>query len=231
MEVPEKPNITGLILARGGSKEIPLKNLATVGNIPLLARAIHAMKEFGKFDSIWVSTDHEDIASCSRHHGAQVFMRNPKNAKDYSKSIDAVQEFLKFHKEVDILCLVQCTSPFIQPKYLRKGYKLMTKKGFDSVFSGMRDKKFRWKVVDVEAGGCTQPINLTSNHRKRRQDMQGEIVENGMFYFTKRDLLEQGVFQGGRIGYVEIPAEDSIEIDSKLDLLIAQAIHQHSSTL
>ena len=25
-------------------------------------------------------------------------MRNPKNAKDYSKSIDAVQEFLKFHK-------------------------------------------------------------------------------------------------------------------------------------
>ena len=32
------------------------------------------MQEFGKFDSIWVSTDHEGIAECAQACGAKVFM-------------------------------------------------------------------------------------------------------------------------------------------------------------
>ena len=37
----------------------------------------------------------------------QVFKRGSENAKDESTSIDAVQEFLASHKEVDVLCLIQ----------------------------------------------------------------------------------------------------------------------------
>ena len=40
-------NITGLILARGGSKGIPKKNLAFFKGKTLLRRAIMTMKEFG----------------------------------------------------------------------------------------------------------------------------------------------------------------------------------------
>jgi hypothetical protein len=29
----------------------------------------------------------------------------------------------------------------------------------------------------------------------RRQDFAGEIVENGMFYFARRPLLDKGLFQ------------------------------------
>jgi len=36
-------HIAGLILARGGSKSIPLKNLALVGGKPLLVWALEAM--------------------------------------------------------------------------------------------------------------------------------------------------------------------------------------------
>lgn len=50
-----------LILARGGSKGIHLKNLQTVGGISLLSRAIFTAKAAGLSD-ITVSTDHPLIA-------------------------------------------------------------------------------------------------------------------------------------------------------------------------
>ena len=30
-----------------------------------------------------------------------------------------------YHQEVDVLCLIQCSSPFIQPDFLESGYKLI----------------------------------------------------------------------------------------------------------
>ena len=98
---------------------------------------VFCCREFGKFDSVWVSTDHEGIAECATACGAKIFRRNEENASDDASSISAVQEFLSSHKEVDVLCLIQCTSPFIQPDFLESGYKMVLQ-GYDSVFSVTR---------------------------------------------------------------------------------------------
>jgi N-acylneuraminate/3-deoxy-D-glycero-D-galacto-nononate cytidylyltransferase len=42
------------------------------------------------------------------------------------------------------------------------------------------------------------PLNFNPRKRPRRQDLNGELVENGMFYFTRRNLILNGVIQGGR---------------------------------
>ena len=104
--LPVSPHICGLILARftykflyafktqfprGGSKGIPLKNLAPLGSRPLLAWALGAVLEFGntqfsqllkvnnpgKFDSTWVSTDHPGIKECALACGAKVTPPHP----------------------------------------------------------------------------------------------------------------------------------------------------------
>lgn len=75
----------------------------------------------------------------------------------------------------------------------------------------------------------TRPLNFDPVRRPRRQDWKGDLVENGMFYFAKRQLLEtQGLLQGGRkCTYVEVDAKLSLEIDSSLDLALAQQIVLH----
>lgn len=51
-----------LILARGGSKGIPRKNLAPIGGVSLLARAIQTIQKANVFREIWVSTDDDEIS-------------------------------------------------------------------------------------------------------------------------------------------------------------------------
>ena len=62
--------------------------------------------------------------------------------------MDAVREFLLERAEVDIVALIQCTSPFVQPRFLAEALDLATLGGgCDSVFSVAREKKLRWKEV------------------------------------------------------------------------------------
>ena len=49
------------------------------------------------FDSIWVSTDHDEIARISEEWGAKVFRRSGETARDQATSLEAVHEFLRIH--------------------------------------------------------------------------------------------------------------------------------------
>lgn len=55
--------MVALILARGGSKGVPLKNLRQVGGLSLLARSLCLAHNSQVFRDIWVSTDHFGIGT------------------------------------------------------------------------------------------------------------------------------------------------------------------------
>nr|CAD7459955.1 unnamed protein product [Timema tahoe] len=120
--------------------------------------------------------------------------------------------------EVVVVALIQCTSPFLRPSFLDTAYSMMSGGDYDSVFSVTREFKLRWK----ELAGGVEPLNFDPSHRPRRQDWPGELVENGMFYFTTCRLAQQGLLQGERCGVVEIPKNCSIEIDTPFDLELAR---------
>ena len=222
------PHTAALILARGGSVGIPLKNIVPLGGRPLISWALDAILQTGDavFDSVWVSTDHADIASAARDHGGRVgvFWRSARHARADSPSVAAVAEFMRARPEVDVVCLVQCTSPFVRPEFVASAHRLLAEGDHDSVFSVTRVKKFRWREVSQDKPGPTQALNFDPAARPRRQDWKGDLVENGMFYFARRHLVEKGVLQGGKCSYVEVPNEYSLEIDSPLDLAFAESV-------
>lgn len=51
-----------LILARGGSKGLKLKNLVEIDGLSLLSRTIKTIKNTNCFRYVWVSTDDKQIA-------------------------------------------------------------------------------------------------------------------------------------------------------------------------
>lgn len=43
--------------------------------------------------------------------------------------------------------------------------------------------------------GKVLPVEFNAEARPRRQDWAGDLVEAGMFYFSKRKLAMRGIFQ------------------------------------
>lgn len=56
-------SVVALILARGGSKGIKLKNIQKIDGVTLLGISLTEIQRAGIFESIWVSTDNGDIAA------------------------------------------------------------------------------------------------------------------------------------------------------------------------
>ncbi|MED6243888.1 hypothetical protein ATANTOWER_029311 [Ataeniobius toweri] len=138
---------------------------------------------------VWVSTDHDEIAKVAKSWGAKVHRRSQKVSRDCSTSLETIQEFLEDNPEVMVVCNIQATSPCLHPFHLQEALKKITEDGFDSVFSVVRRHQFRWKEVKEGSSKSTQPENLDPWNRPRRQDWDGDLYENGSFYFATRDLI------------------------------------------
>jgi len=207
--------VVSVILARGGSKEVPNKNIINLCGKPLISYAISA--SLGSVSSeTWVSTDCNDIKNVSESCGARVIMRPPELATDFSKSEDSLIHFIE-NISCDIVVFIQPTSPFIKSEYIDRGIGMIGPR--NSVFSAYKEHWFpRWSKDVV-------PDGWDVDSRPMRQDVDYKYVENGAFYITTSHLLSRNrVRYSGAIGIVEMPFYESIQIDSYDDLLMAEAL-------
>ena len=117
-----------LIPARGGSKRIPRKNIRTFRELPMIAWSIRAAQLAGCFDRIIISTEDEQIAGIARNHGAEVpFMRPKDLADDYTTTQAVIGHAIIWFEsnglELDAICCIYATAPFVQPEDLAKDCK------------------------------------------------------------------------------------------------------------
>jgi CMP-N,N'-diacetyllegionaminic acid synthase len=215
-----------VLLARGGSKEIPRKNLIDVCGQPLISYGIGAAVFAGL--ETWVSTDDEEIAAVSKEWGAKVLMRPAELATDTSQSEDALLHFAE-NVEFDRLVFIQPTSPLLKLRHIKEGLRLMEQ--YDSVFSGNIDHWTpKWGDVNYRKNSAIEkrllPISWKLDNRPRRQDAAGGVyTENGAFYITSKErLMESECRYSGNIGCYEMLQSESFQVDSYDDLRIIEAI-------
>lgn len=78
-----------IILARGGSKRLPRKNILDFHGKPLIAWTIEAALKSSQYDRVLVSTDDQEIAEISRSFGAEVPFIRQSAADDLTPSSEA----------------------------------------------------------------------------------------------------------------------------------------------
>ena len=201
--------ILSVILARGGSKGIPSKNIVDLNGKPLISYTIESSLQ-SNVDETWVSTDSSEIASVSSTYGASVIDRPSDISTDTSQSEEALLHFTDNH-DFDIMVFIQPTSPLINSEDINKGLEMMDE--YDSVFSVTKEHWIpRW-TMDVK------PFEWEIDNRPMRQDKPETYIENGAFYITKRkNLLESKLRYSGKMGVVEMPLSRSFQIDTFDDL-------------
>ncbi|WP_349637092.1 acylneuraminate cytidylyltransferase family protein [Streptomyces sp. RerS4] len=224
-------NVTAVIPARGGSKGIPGKNVAEVGGVPLVARAVRACLGAAHVTRVVVSTDDEAIAAAARAAGAEVVERPTALGSDEASSESALLHALDRLEEgparpVDVLVFVQCTSPFLTAEEVDACVLAVVRDGADSSFTAAPFHGFLWSTTpDAGPGHHAHGVNHDSASRPRRQDRTPEYLETGSVYAMRADgFRTHGHRFFGRVQLVPTAPERAIEIDEPGDLVRARAL-------
>lgn len=207
---------------RGGSKSIPLKNIKLMAGMPLAYWTIKAAVDCSFIDEVVVSTDSINIKetlSFISSSKLSFFERSLENASDTASTEDAMVEYFKNHK-CDQLVLIQATSPLLSSNDLDNAFKKLSSSDFDSLLSLVKIKRFYWKE---DKNNEVKPVNYSFKNRPRRQDFEGQLVENGAFYITKySSFIESSCRLNGKIGFYEMEEDSYVEIDEPSDWQVVE---------
>lgn len=220
------PRTVAIIPARGGSKQIPRKNLQRVGGVPLVERAVRAAASADGIHLVVVSTDDAEIAAVSRAAGAHVVRRPSDISGDTATSesaiLHALDELEAQGERYDIVAFLQATSPFIPSEILADAVAEVHADRADSVFSAHQTFGFLWRR---DADGAAEAINHDAAHRPRRQDREPHHLETGAFYVFRADGFRESRHRFfGRTRIAEVPEWTAIEIDDDQQLRVARAL-------
>ncbi|MFT4305517.1 MAG: acylneuraminate cytidylyltransferase [Microbacterium sp.] len=211
--------VGAVILARGGSKGVPGKNVARVGGIPLIARAVRSACAARGVDEVLVSTDGADIAAAARAAGAEVIDRPAELAVDTASSESALLHALGVRRAagrpLDVVVFIQPTSPFIFAADIDAAVERVVSGEADVAFAAFETYAFLW--ADAAAGAVG--VNHDHSFRPRRQDREPHYQETGAFYVMRAVGFEQAGFRFfGRVAVQPVSEDWAIEIDTPAEL-------------
>ncbi len=222
-----------MIPARGGSKGVPGKNLAEVGGVALVARAAAACRGAATVTDVLVSTDSEAIAAAARAAGADTVRRPAALSGDTATSeaalLHALEAFEELHSlTVDVVLLVQCTSPFLTPADVESVAAAVATGAADSALTVAPFHGFVWReTADADATGITgiTGVNHDKAVRPRRQDRPQDLLETGAAYAMDAAGFRKARhrFFGRTLPVVTDPAR-VLEIDDPHDLARARLL-------
>lgn len=232
-----------IIPARGGSKGIPGKNIADLGGRPLIAYSIEAALEAISIlnsthngnglesDRVIVSTDSHEIAAKASEEGITVpFLRPAELSTDSAGSREVILHAMDFADRqgisYDCVVLLQPTSPFRNGRHVIEALRLFNPSETDMVVS-VRKASANPYYNCFETDPSTGYLHISKGDGllTRRQDAPEAWEYNGAIYVINPSSIREmplGAFPR-RIPY-EMSAEDSLDIDTPLDLTVARAL-------
>lgn len=216
-----------VIPARGGSTGLPRKNVLRLGGVPLVVRAIEQAQASRAVDEVVVSTDDAEIAALSEQAGAEVVWRPSELAMDRTPTVAVLTHVLQTRRGEampDRVVTLQPTSPMRLPRHIDEAIGLLTPE-FDAVVSVCPVSHSPYKMFSVVRDTLQPLLEAAPPPGTPRQDLPPVYQENGAVYVTWTSVLrEQNSIWGRRTRPFLMDAESSVDIDTAIDLLMAETI-------
>ena len=225
----EKLNIIAIIPARGSSKSLPRKNIRPLAGKPLIYYTIKEAKKLPYLDKVVVSTEDVEIAEIARGYGAEVIKRPEELAKDDTPSLPVFQHAIQYLEDArdyhpQVIVILQPTSPLRTAEDIDRVVEKFLKSGCHSVVSICEiEYPLVWMYTLEE--DRLKPVIEGGEDINRRQDAPKVYRMNGAVYVTHRDIImrENRVLGDDTRAYI-MPPEKSIDIDSEIDLRLAELL-------
>ena len=208
--------VLALILARGGSKSIPRKNIMPINGKPLIAYSIETGLKCKNIDRLIVSTDDKEIAEVAKKYGADVpFMRPKELAEDLTPDLPVFQHALAWLKEnenyvPDLVVHLWATAPIRDPKDIDQAIKMLevdqeadsvrgvTKPSTSPFRMWRRDKgKYLAYILDKEFPEWYK--NRVDPQQGPRQSLPETVVQTEYIAVLRTENLIKGTYTGKNV--------------------------------
>ena len=227
-----------IIPARGGSKGLPGKNTKLFDGQPLICHTVKAALSSDLIDRVIVSTDSEDYRNIALESGAEVpFLRPSSISTDDAKEVDYILHCLNWLREnegyqPDIVSRLQATSPLQLPDDIDRSIQcleddiqatssMVVSKAMQPPMKAMKISEDNYLIPycsDIRTGEVVNRQGLTEGY------FRSNIISSrcSLLLYSKEQI-------GNKAIKVEIPIERSIDINTDIDLFIAEKIAEKLS--
>ena len=229
-----------VIPARGGSQRIPRKNIKDFLGKPIIAYSIETALKSGCFDQVIVSTDDEEIAKISRQYGAEIpFIRPAELSDAFAGTLAVIKHAIEWFEaqgmQVDWVCCLYATAPFVSAENLVLSYKKMRVKKqeighIEYCFSAAKYDSPVQRAFGITPNGGVKML-FPEQFNMRSQDLDNIYFDAGQFYWGTATafLKELPTFGDYAIPFV-LPKMSVQDIDTIEDWTFAEFLYQRIHT-
>ena len=215
------------ILARGGSKGVPGKNIRLLGGKPLIAHSVEHALASGVCDRVLVTTDSEEIRDAAVAAGAWCpFLREGTLAEDLTPTEPVLKDALERAEELDgpfgIVVFLQPTDIFRKPEWIAECVtRLKADDSLETVFVANKTHKNFWSRN--AAGEWERVFDWMAIYGPRQTRKPLFREDTGLASAIRADLIRAGKRTGMKVDILEIDDFASgIDIHDAFDLYMAE---------
>jgi CMP-N,N'-diacetyllegionaminic acid synthase len=223
-------NLVAIILARGGSKGVPKKNLLNIGKTSLLNHSIDFAVSENIFSKIYVSSDSDEILKAASLTGyCEVHKRSKESSNDKAKSEDALREVIKdkgLHSK--FIALIEPTFPFRKSGIIIEMLNLLIFENADCCVSVMSIKRNPHNIYTIDEAKNLKKLFETKKQYYRRQELsEFKQFTNGVYVFKGNHLFNVDKITDGKLVGLEDDEALDVNIDTIEDVRYAEYIFKN----
>lgn len=224
--------LTAVILARGGSKSLPSKNLRALGRVPLVAWVIRAAGGAECVGQVLVVTDDDDVAEVVERHGALVIAEPPELAADDVGDLPVLCFALgALGMKSGLLVHLRATSPLVRACDIAEVVGLLSDHRELTSVRSVRPAREHPRKMYREAAPLRGVPTLTpytgAAHAANspRQGLEPVWAAAGYCDALRAEVvLGPDGPEGLAIGRWEVPADRDLDIDTPEDWRVAERL-------
>jgi len=233
----QNDKVLAVILARGGSKGVPGKNVAPVAGKPCIQWTIEAAKQSKAVTHIVVSSDDPKALAIARQMGVGTIVRPGELASDHARVDDAARHAVESSgNDAPLVVILYANVPIRPDGLIDRAVEHLRTSGAHSVQSyAPVGKHHPWWTARLNGNGEVMPWEgeVLNHNVFRRQDLPAAVIpDGGVLAVTRAALFLQvpGVEPGPHAFFgadrrgVTNPEGSVVDIDSRLDLIVADTL-------
>lgn len=218
-----KKRILAIIAARQGSLDLKNKNLRLFNKKPLITWTLKAACKSKYIDQVVVSSDSNKILKIAKKYKVILSKRPKRLATKNSDIIDTVLYEINKSKNIDIVILLQPTSPLRTFKDIDQSLKLMMRKYSNSCVSLIKLKYHPQLYFRINVNGKLTQIIKKKLPSTNRQSFADFYYQSGDIYisYVNRIKKKRNFIDSSTTPFI-IERENYSDIDNIFDFKTAE---------